>query len=78
MFHTNNGFNLGSRANYESKRRNTKVTVELRLTDKNTTATVNASIDDWKYKRLGGEDNQRRTPNCLFSILFPSMQGKKD
>jgi len=60
MIHRNNGFSLGSRANHETKRNHGQ----------------QHHKDGRKHERLGGEDEQRRTPN--FYVLSPSMQAMKD
>jgi len=60
MIHRDNGFNLGSRANHGTERNHGR----------------KHHKDGRKHERLGGEDEQRRTPN--FSVLSPSMQAMKD
>jgi len=60
MIHSNNGFSLGSRANHEIERNHGR----------------KHHKDDRKHERLGGEEEQQRTPN--FSVLSPSMQAMKD
>ena len=85
MFHTNNGFSLGSRAKHESEHGNMKAIVELRLTDENTKAIVELRLTDENTKAMvelrltdrntkawmvNTTNDQRRIPKSPCSLFF--------